>query len=45
MAGYYGGRWSIAHRECPLLPEHRMVKKFNLGFLIEHGFMLSRVSQ
>ena len=45
MAGYYGGRWSIAHRESPLLPEHRMVRKFNLSFLVEHGFMLTRVSQ
>jgi thiopurine S-methyltransferase len=45
MAGYYGVRWSVAHRECPLLPEHRMVRKLNLAFLIEHGFMLTRVSQ
>lgn len=45
MADYYAGRWSIEHLEGPLLPDHRMVKKFDLAYLIEHAFKLTRISQ
>jgi thiopurine S-methyltransferase len=42
---YYGGRYRIEHVERPELPEHRMVRKFNLNWLIEHGFVLTQIDQ
>lgn len=42
MAAYYGTRHAIEHVEAPTLPGHRMVEKFNLAFLKEHGFWLRR---
>jgi thiopurine S-methyltransferase len=42
---YYGGRYRIEHVERPELPHHGMVRKFNLNWLIEHGFVLTRVDQ
>ena len=42
---YYSGRYRIEHVECPELPHHGMVRKFNLNWLIEHGFILTRVDQ
>ena len=40
---YYRENYMIDHVEEPLLPEHRMVAKFNLNYLVEHGFMLTKV--
>jgi thiopurine S-methyltransferase len=45
IARYYGGRYRIEHVEQPELPDHRMVRKFNLNWLIEHGFVLTRIDQ
>jgi thiopurine S-methyltransferase len=45
VARYYGGRYRIEHVEQPELPDHRMVRKFNLNWLIEHGFVLTRIDQ
>jgi thiopurine S-methyltransferase len=44
VVSHYGKKYFIAHVEKSLLPEHRMVQKFNLTFLIEHGFMLTKHS-
>ena len=38
---YHGGRYLIEHVECALLPNHGMVRKFHLNWLIEHGFRLT----
>jgi thiopurine S-methyltransferase len=45
IARYYGDRYRIEHVEKPVLPQHGMVRKFNLNWLIEHGFILTRVDQ
>jgi thiopurine S-methyltransferase len=42
IAAYYGTRHAIEHIEAPTLPGHRMVEKFNLAYLKEHGFWLRR---
>lgn len=39
---YYRQNYLIDHVEQPELPEHRMVQKFGLSFLKEHGFMLTK---
>ncbi len=44
VQSYYGDRYIIDHIEQPKLPEHRMVEKFNLDFLIEHGFFLTKIA-
>jgi thiopurine S-methyltransferase len=41
---YHGGRYLIEHVECAARPNHGMVRKFNLDWLVEHGFWLRRVS-
>lgn len=41
---YYGDRYIIDHIEQPELPNHRMVEKFNLNFLKEHGFFLTKIA-
>lgn len=45
VARYYGANHAIQHLEAPELPEHRMVQKFNLQFLREHGFLLTKVGE
>lgn len=42
VSHYYGANHTIQHLEAPELPEHRMVQKFNLRFLREHGFLLTK---
>ncbi|KPL88859.1 class I SAM-dependent methyltransferase [Herpetosiphon geysericola] len=42
---YYGERYFISHFAAPSQPEHRMVAKFNLQFLKEHGFLITRFQQ
>jgi len=42
VAGYYADRYAIQHVEQPSLPQHGMVRKFNLEFLKEHGFLLTK---
>lgn len=42
---YYGANHTIQHLEAPALPEHRMVQKFNLRFLREHGFLLTKLDE
>ncbi len=39
---YYGLGHIIKHVEQPSLPNHGMVRKWNLDFLIEHGFVLTK---
>ena len=39
---YYGLGHIINHVEQPSLPNHGMVRKWNLDFLIEHGFVLTK---
>ncbi len=39
---YYGAGHIIKHVESPNLPNHGMVRKWNLDFLIEHGFVLTK---
>ncbi|WP_234736920.1 class I SAM-dependent methyltransferase [Tellurirhabdus bombi] len=38
----YYPNYAIQHVESPLLPNHGMVRKFNLRFLIEHGFVMEK---
>ena len=42
---YYGDRFIIDHLEDLELPNHRMVEKFNLDFLVEHGYCLTKTHQ
>ncbi len=44
VESYYRDRFIIDHIEKPELPEHRMVQKFNLDFLKEHGFFLTKTA-
>jgi thiopurine S-methyltransferase len=44
VAEYYGRRHAIRHVEQPGLPNHGMVRRWNLDFLIEHGFLLTKYS-
>ncbi|MFN8353122.1 MAG: thiopurine S-methyltransferase [Spirosomataceae bacterium] len=39
---YYSRGHVIKHVEQPNLPHHGMVRKWNLAFLIEHGFVLTK---
>ena len=41
---YYDRRHTIRHVEQPGLPNHGMVRRWNLDFLIEHGFILTKYS-
>ena len=41
---YYEGGYRISHVESPLLPEHGMVRHWNLDYLYEHGFLLTKVA-
>ncbi|MGF1522723.1 MAG: hypothetical protein ACFBSF_10465 [Leptolyngbyaceae cyanobacterium] len=41
---YYHHNYAIEHVEQLSLPEHRMVQKFGLSFLKEHGFMLTKLN-
>lgn len=41
---YYGQHFEINHVEKPHRPDHRMISKFGLEYLIEHAFILTRVS-
>jgi thiopurine S-methyltransferase len=41
---YYGECFRIDHVENPCRPEHRMISKFGLKYLIEHAFILTRVA-
>lgn len=45
VMNYYGTNHTIQHLEAPDLPEHRMVQKFNLRFLREHGFLLTKLNE
>ncbi|MVM38875.1 thiopurine S-methyltransferase [Spirosoma sp. HMF3257] len=42
VANYFPN-YAIEHVESPELPNHGMVRKFNLSFLIEHGFMMRKL--
>ena len=39
---YYGEGHIIRHVESPNLPNHGMVRKWNLEYLIEHGFVTTK---
>lgn len=39
---YYGAGHIIKHVEKPNLPNHGMVRKWNLDYLIEHGFVATK---
>lgn len=39
---YYGEGHIIRHVESPNLPNHGMVRKWNLAYLIEHGFITTK---
>lgn len=39
---YYGEGHIIKHVESPNLPNHGMVRKWNLEYLIEHGFVTTK---
>ncbi|GAB2526344.1 class I SAM-dependent methyltransferase [Spirosoma aerophilum] len=39
----YFPNYVIDHLESPVLPNHGMVRKFNLDFLIEHGFLMRKL--
>lgn len=45
VASYYGPNHTIEHVEQPSLPEHGMVRKFNLEYLKEHGFLLTKMGE
>lgn len=40
---WYFPNYVIDHVESPVLPNHGMVRKFNLSFLIEHGFLMRKL--
>lgn len=42
---YYGDHYVIDHVKNLSLPGHRMVEKFNLDFLKEHGFILTKAAK
>lgn len=42
VADYYLDVFDIEHLHREPRPEHRMVEKFGLDYLIEHGFLLTR---
>ncbi|QFZ20896.1 class I SAM-dependent methyltransferase [Saccharothrix syringae] len=42
VAGYYLDAFDIEHLHDEPKPEHRMVEKFGLDYLTEHGFLLTR---
>lgn len=42
IEAYFGAAFDIAHVRRDPRPDHRMVEKFGLDHLIEHGFMLTR---
>lgn len=42
VMGYFPN-YAIDHVESPTLPNHGMVKKFNLSYLKEHGFMMRKL--
>lgn len=42
VENYYGAGHIINHVEQPNLPNHGMVRKWGLEFLIEHGFVLTK---
>jgi thiopurine S-methyltransferase len=42
VESYYAEGHQIEHVESPSLPNHGMVRKWNLEYLIEHGFVLSK---
>ncbi len=42
VAAYYADGYDIDHVESPLLPQHGMVRRHGLRFLVEHGFMLKK---
>ncbi len=42
IASYYGANHVIDHIEQPSLPQHRMVEKYDLHFLKEHGFLMTK---
>lgn len=44
VASYYGWNHAIEHLEDPTLSNHGMVRKFNLDYLKEHGFLLTKLS-
>lgn len=39
---YYGEGHIVRHVESPNLPNHGMVRKWNLEYLIEHGFVMTK---
>ena len=45
VQSYYSDRYIIDHVEKQEQPEHRMVQKFNLDFLKEHGFFLTKTAE
>lgn len=42
VENYYGAGHVINHVEKPNLPNHGMVRKWGLDYLIEHGFVLTK---
>ncbi|MEO1393883.1 MAG: thiopurine S-methyltransferase [Cyanobacteria bacterium J06634_5] len=42
---YYGDAYIVDHVKNVSLPNHRMVEKFNLDFLKEHGFILTKTAK
>ncbi|GAA3038652.1 thiopurine S-methyltransferase [Actinokineospora globicatena] len=42
IANYFGAEFEVDHLLAEPRPEHRMVEKFGLTSLVEHGFLLRR---
>jgi len=42
VAAYYAYGYHIQHIEAPLLPNHGMVRRWKLRYLLEHGFLLEK---
>lgn len=45
VQSYYGDDYIVDHVKDLSLPNHRMVEKFGLDFLKEHGFVLTKISR
>ncbi|AKT44086.1 hypothetical protein [Chondromyces crocatus] len=42
VAAYYADAYDVDHLEAVVIPQHGMVRRWGLRFLIEHGFMLKK---
>ncbi|EYF00632.1 hypothetical protein [Chondromyces apiculatus] len=42
VVAYYADGYDVSHVEATVVPQHGMVRRWGLRFLMEHGFMLTK---